>query len=95
MGAPLGLPFQWDRATLERGLNFTLTTSLGDVDLLGEIPGGASYEALQAGAVAVNLFGVQRLCLNLQQLIRAKRAAGRPKDLEALADLEAIEEESQ
>ena len=36
-GAPPGQPFRWDAATLERGLNFTLTTSLGDLDLLGEI----------------------------------------------------------
>jgi hypothetical protein len=25
-GAPPGLPFRWDTATVERGLNFTLTT---------------------------------------------------------------------
>ena len=33
-GAPPGLPFTWDTATVRRGLNFTLTTSLGDLDLL-------------------------------------------------------------
>jgi hypothetical protein len=38
-GAPPGLPFRLDVATLERGLNFTLTTSAGDLDLLGEIAG--------------------------------------------------------
>ena len=38
-GAPAGLPFEWSRATSERGLNFTLTTSIGDLDLLGEITG--------------------------------------------------------
>jgi hypothetical protein len=31
-GAPPGLPFVWDRATLSRGLNFTLETSLGPID---------------------------------------------------------------
>ena len=29
-------------------------------------------------------------CLDLPGLIRAKRAAGRPKDIEALAELEAL-----
>jgi hypothetical protein len=91
-GAPLGLPFVWDRLTLTRGLNFTLTTSLGDIDLLGEIPGGGSYQDLRATAIELNVFGTRCLCLSLTQLIRAKRAAGRPKDLEALAELEAIEE---
>jgi hypothetical protein len=32
-------------------------------------------------------------CLNLDRLIEVKRATGRPKDLEALAELEAIQEE--
>jgi len=33
------------------------------------------------------------LCLNLPMLIQVKRAAGRPRDLEALAELEAIADE--
>ena len=41
-GAPPRLPFRWDAATIERGLNFTLTTQLGSLDLLGEITGGGS-----------------------------------------------------
>jgi hypothetical protein len=45
-GAPPGLPFRWDAATVQRGLNFTLTTDIGDLDVLGEIVGGGSYEAL-------------------------------------------------
>jgi hypothetical protein len=91
-GAPPGLPFVWDLSTISRGLNFTLTTSLGDIDLLGEIPGGGSYGDLKANAIELTVFETACLCLSLQQLIRAKRAAGRPKDLEALAELEAIEE---
>jgi hypothetical protein len=45
-GAPRGLPFRFDLETLERGLNFTLTTTLGPLDLLGEIVGGGGYEDL-------------------------------------------------
>ena len=92
-GAPRGLPFLWERLTLERGLNFTLVTSLGDVDLLGEIPGGGGYSDLLPGTVEIQLFQTRCRCLSLEQLIRAKRAAGRPRDLEALAELEAIDEE--
>src|SRR5436190_24261688 len=36
-GAPAGLPFKFDEATVRAGLNFTLRTTLGDVDLLGEV----------------------------------------------------------
>lgn len=37
--APPGLPFAWDVKTIRNGLNFTLTTELGDIDLLGELVG--------------------------------------------------------
>ena len=93
-GAPPGLPFVWDRTTLSHGLNFTLETSLGLIDLLGEIPGGGTYEDLVHSSVELRLFAGTTKCLSLEQLIRAKRAAGRPKDLEALAELEALREEA-
>jgi hypothetical protein len=89
-GVPLGLPFRWDADTLQRGLNFTLTTTLGDIDLLGEITGGGSYEDLLIDTFPVRIFGVECNCLDLKKLIQVKRAAGRPKDLEAIAELEAI-----
>ena len=75
------------------GLNFTLQTSLGDLDLLGEVTGGGRYENLIDHAIEVEVFGVRCHCLELEALIRVKRAAGRPKDPEAIAELEAILEE--
>jgi predicted nucleotidyltransferase len=89
-GAPPGLPFQWSVATLNMGLNFTLETSLGPLDLLGEIVGGGRYEDLLEHTIEVEVFGVRCHCLDLAALIRTKRAAGRPKDLEALAELEIL-----
>jgi len=89
-GAPPGLPFRLDVATLERGLNFTLTTTLGDIDLLGEIVGGGGYDDLLPHCVRLRLFGMDCLCLGLERLILVKRAAGRPRDLEAVAELEAL-----
>ena len=80
--APPGLPFRFDEETLAQGLNFTLTTSLGWVDLLGEITGGGSFEDLVDHAITVEVFGVECLILDLPTLIRTKRAVGRPKDLE-------------
>lgn len=92
-GVPQGLPFDWSEETVERGLNFTLTTSVGDIDLLGEIIGGGSFEDLLPHCVVVDLFGYRCRCLDLPGLIRTKRAAGRPKDLEVIAELEALLEE--
>jgi predicted nucleotidyltransferase len=91
-GAPPGLPFDWSAATIQMGLNFTLETSLGDLDLLGEIPGGR-YEDLIDQTTEIEVFGVRCRCLNLRALIQTKRAAGRPKDFEAIAELEAILED--
>ncbi len=89
-GAPPGLPFQWDEETIRRGLNFTLTTELGDLDLLGEITGGGTYEDLLPHTIVIRAFGVECRCLDLPHLIHVKRAAGRPRDLDAVAELEAI-----
>jgi hypothetical protein len=89
-GAPPGLPFQWDEATLRRGMNFTLVTDAGELDLLGEIAGGGGYEALLPHSITLEIFGFRCSCLDLPALIRTKRAAGRPKDLEAVAELEAL-----
>ncbi len=94
-GAPPGLPFRWDAETVRRGLNFTLRTTLGSIDTLGEVTGGGSFAALLPHTVEATLFGVPCRCLKLDKLIEVKRAAGRPKDLEAIAELEAIREERQ
>ena len=92
-GAPPGLPFVLDAATLTRGLNFTLTTSLGDLDLLGDVTGGGGYEDLAPHTHLIRVFDTEVAVVTLPQLIRLKRAAGRPKDLAALAELEALLEE--
>jgi predicted nucleotidyltransferase len=89
-GAPPGLPFVWDERTIAQGLNFTLTTAFGDLDLFGEITGGGTYATLLPHAVEIDLFGRRCQCLGIDKLIDVKRAAGRPKDLEAIAELETI-----
>jgi predicted nucleotidyltransferase len=94
-GAPPGLPFDWSVETIEKGLNFTLTTTLGAVDLLGEIVGGGGYDQLVVHTIDIEVAGVSCQCLALERLIEVKRAAGRPKDLEVVAELEQILSETQ
>lgn len=89
-GAPPGLPFKFDLGTLRNGLNFTLSTSFGDLDLLGEVAGGGNYEALLPHSAEVVGFNCRFHLVSLEKLIHLKRAAGRPKDLEALAELQLI-----
>jgi predicted nucleotidyltransferase len=88
--APPDLPFQFDSKTIERGLNFTLATDLGDLDFLGEVAGLGSYSAVKSASETMQVFGLDHQVLTLEGLIRAKRAAGRQKDLDALRDLEGL-----
>jgi predicted nucleotidyltransferase len=92
-GAPPGLPFLWDTATLRAGLNFTLTTLYGDLDLLGEVTGGGIYEQLLPFSQEATAFGITCQVVTLERLIQLKRAAGRPKDLQVIAELQALLEE--
>jgi hypothetical protein len=91
-GAPEGLPFRLDVETVLRGLNFTLSTDLGELDLLGEVSGVGGYDEAKSVSDEVELFGRNCLVLSLDALIRAKRAAGRPRDLAAIPELEALRE---
>ncbi len=92
-GTPPGLPFEWSADTIRGGLNFTLTTAVGHIDIWGEIVGGGSYDDLLPHTITVDLFDRPHRCLDLPWLIHVKRAAGRPKDLEVIAELEALLEE--
>jgi hypothetical protein len=89
-GAPDGLPFTLDAETLQRGMNFTLTTDFGDLDLLGEMTGVGQYDAAVKGAETITLFGSPCLIVSPEVLYVAKKAAGRTKDKLTLPELEAI-----
>ncbi len=89
-GAPADLPFRLDARTLRSGLNFTLSTDLGDIDLLGEVTGVGAYRELIHEAVWMDLYGQRVAVMGLGGLERAKRSAGRLKDLADLAEIEEI-----
>jgi hypothetical protein len=90
---PPGLPFRWDEQTVAAGLNFSLSTDLGDIDLFADVPGGRTWEDLSSHVLDVTAFGTDFRCVDLPTLIRLKRAAGRPRDLEAIGELERLWEE--
>ena len=92
-GAEPGLPFRLDANTLARGDSFTFTTDVGWLDILGTPTGVAGYEELARTADPYTLFGHQVLVASLDDLIRMKRAAGRPKDLLAVEELGALRDE--
>lgn len=89
-GAPKDLPFRIDVPTLKAGLNFTLDTDLGPVDLLGEVTGVGGYSEVARDAETVELYGRPVKLMSLDTLEKAKRAAGRRKDLLDLAEIAEI-----
>jgi hypothetical protein len=92
-GADPGLPVRLDAKALRAGDSFTFTTDIGWLDLLGTPPGTTGYEDLARTADAFELFGYRVLVASVDDLIRMKRAAGRPKDLLALEELGALRDE--
>lgn len=84
------IPFVFDVRTLREGTNFTLYTSAGDVDLLGEVTGLGSFGDVVAEAQQLDLFGYGVWVLGLEGLIKTKEAAGRPKDLQLLPELRGL-----
>ncbi len=89
-GAPPDLPFSLDINALKSGLNFTLTTDLGDLDILGEVTGLGGYAETLSFSEELEIFGMRCKVLTLQGLIKTKRATGRAKDLRLLPELQAL-----
>jgi len=88
------VPFRLDAATLARGENFTFTTTLGPLDALGWPAGIGGFDDLAVNAVPFDLGeGLVVAVCDLDDLIRMKRAAGRPKDRIELEILGAVRDE--
>ncbi len=94
-GMDENLPYIFDWTTLQHGTNFTFKTSMGDVDLLGEVKGLGNYDDLVDHSITVDLDGYSTRILSIPSLIIAKKAAGRPKDEAGLQVLYAIQESAQ
>ena len=92
-GADPDLPFRIDAKTLHAGDAFTFTTDVGWLDLLGTPSGTSGFDDLVRTADAFDLFGYRVLVASIEDLIRMKRAAGRPKDLLAVEELGALRDE--
>lgn len=68
------------------------STDFGDIDLLGEVSGLGDYAAVLEYAAPVELAGFTVQALTLEGLIKAKEAAGRPRDELHLITLRALKE---
>lgn len=87
------VPFVLDARTLRSGDSFTFETDFGAVDILATPSGTSGYDDLVAGAVLVDYGGVAVPVVAIDDLIRMKRAAGRPKDRVEVEVLLALRDE--
>lgn len=84
--------FAFDTRTISEGMNFALTTTLGDLDFLEEVTGLGSYKEVLAQSDKRTVGGLDCRVLSPEGLIEAKQAAGRSRDfvlpeLRGLAEL--------
>jgi len=89
-GVERRLPFVLDARALRAAPVMTLTTDVGDINLIDRVPGVGTYADAIARAESVTIGSTEFRALTLPALIASKRAAGRPKDLEHLIELEAL-----
>jgi Nucleotidyl transferase AbiEii toxin, Type IV TA system len=87
-GVEEDLPFVPDTRTLRRTQILTLSTSMGDLDLVVDPPGAPSYAALRRRADVIELGETSIRIASVEDLIEMKRAAGRPQDR---IDIESLE----
>lgn len=77
---PEGLAFDCSAAMLGRARMWNLVTSAGRLDIAFTPAGTDGYDDLAKGAERFEAFGVRFLAASLDDIIRSKEAAGRPKD---------------
>lgn len=92
-GAPDDVPFILDARTLAAGAHFTFLTRAGSVDCLGTPAGIEGFDALYRDAVEMSFERMVIPVASIDDLIRMKQAAGRPKDLIEVEILGALREE--
>jgi hypothetical protein len=87
---PEGLAFDCSPAMLSRAKIWNLTTSAGRLDIAFEPAGTTGYADLARDADRFEAFGVKFLVASLDDIIRSKESADRPKDREDVAILKAM-----
>jgi len=89
---PQRLPLRLTRASCRGLKNLYLDTDYGQLDCLGSIEGLGGFDAVQRQSVSATLPCGPCRILNVKALILAKQAIGRPRDIEAVLQLKAIQE---
>jgi hypothetical protein len=82
---PAGLPFDVSAAGLARANLWNLVTSAGRLDIVFEPAGTKGYADLMRAALRYEVFGVEIHAASLRDIVRSKKVAGRPQDVQDVA----------
>ena len=91
---PQKLSFLENPQSLNNVKNIYLSCNLGVLDIISEVTGVGNFERVKSKAIKVSLFGHTCNVISIDDLIKAKKAIGRSKDLIAIKELEAIKKRS-
>lgn len=87
---PEGLVFDLSATAIARARMWNLVTKAGRLDIAFEPAGVEGYDDLKRDAERFEAFGVRFLVASLDDIIRSKEAAGRPKDMDDVTILRAM-----
>ena len=89
------LPLELTRTSFADLKNLYLQTDIGKLNCLSEVAGVGSYDDVRKRSVVAQLSYGEFHFLKIDALIEAKKAVGRPRDLDAVRWLTVIKEEKQ
>lgn len=87
---PKRQPFEVTEENCSQYKNLYLDTDIGRLDCLSVIDGIGDYRKAREKAVPIEVENIRIYVLSLDALIKAKKTMGRPRDKEAVLQLEVI-----
>lgn len=84
-----------DPFDLARSKHIAIRTDAGRIDVLNRLRAAGPYDDLRAKAMLTEVVGVEVRVVDLDTLIRLKREAGRDQDLRDIAELTALDTDTE
>lgn len=87
---PKRIPLSLTAENCQNLKNLYLDTDLGQLDCISEVKGLGNFDQVNQMCQTIEAEGIQLKVLNRDALIQSKKTMGRPRDHEAIRQLEAI-----
>jgi hypothetical protein len=87
---PARLPLKLNEANTGQFKNLYLDTDIGQLDCLSFVEGLGDYEKVKQGSILIEAEGLKMRTLDIDTLIKAKKAMNRPRDRQMIEELKKI-----